>query len=278
MDNDDARSGRLLTRRELVELLGAAGAAALLAYGSGQRSAFAHAMTRGGRRDAAAFARLANLACVVRPELTEGPYFVDKQLDRSDIRAEPSSGELSRGVPLDLAINVSSVGGSACAPLAGAVVDVWQCDAAGVYSGVEDRMIGFNTLGKSFLRGFQRTDSGGLARFTTVYPGWYPGRAVHIHFKIRTTAAGNTTWEFTSQFFFDDAISDQLFLAAPYNKPGRRDTRNGNDGIYRQGGSQLLLAPTGTKDGLRAAFNIGLDLADAAVGRAARGSRRRAPE
>jgi protocatechuate 3,4-dioxygenase beta subunit len=86
--------------------------------------------------------------------------------------------------------------GGACVPLAGATVDVWQCDAVGAYSDVADR--GFNTRGQNFLRGYQVTDANGLAGFTTLYPGWYQGRATHIHFKIRGTASSGGTYEFTS--------------------------------------------------------------------------------
>src|SRR4029079_13300775 len=112
--------------------------------------------------------------CVVRPEMTEGPYFVDGQMERSDIRVEPTDGSVKEGFPLTLAIAVSQINNSTCAPLAGAHVDIWHCDAAGVYSDVSDP--GFNTKGQTWLRGYQVTDSNGLVQFTTIYPGWYSGR------------------------------------------------------------------------------------------------------
>ena len=193
--DDDAPVGRVLTRREAVRLLTMSGAAVLVGCDRGAIAATtdtAAAAARGTTVVASAAGSVAPAialpACVVRPELTEGPFFVDKQLDRSDIRIEPSTGKASEGAPLALTINVSEVGGGKCAPLAGAMVDLWQCDAHGVYSAVNDRMSGTDASSQKFLRGYQVTDAKGVAAFTTIYPGWYRGRTVHIHFKIRTPA------------------------------------------------------------------------------------------
>ena len=114
MDTDDIPVGRVLTRREAVALL-ALSSVSLLA----------------GRASAAP-------ACIVRPAQTEGPYFVEERLNRADIRSDPASGEVRPGALLALAFNVSTLRGGACAPLAGAVVDVWHCDAAGIYSDARD--------------------------------------------------------------------------------------------------------------------------------------------
>jgi protocatechuate 3,4-dioxygenase beta subunit len=197
---------------------------------------------------------------VVRPEQTEGPYFVDEKLNRSDIRSNPSDGAIKEGTQLRLKFNVSQVSASACVPLVGAFVDVWHCDAEGVYSDVADRAVGFDTTGQKFLRGYQVTEANGSAEFTTIYPGWYQGRTVHIHFKIRTSldSAGK---EFTSQLFFDDALSDEVFAQAPYAAKGQRSTKNSTDGIYRSGGDQLTLSPTKEADGYAATFDIGLQMA-----------------
>lgn len=159
--------------------------------------------------------------------LTEGPYFVDEMLNRSDIRADPVSGAISPGTLLGLTFNVSRIQSGACTPLTGAYLDVWHADAGGVYSDVS----GTGT-GKRFLRGYQITDASGVAQFTTIYPGWYQGRAVHIHFKLRLFAGSTKTYEFTSQFFFDESLTDTVHALAPYNTHGTRDTRNTNDGIY----------------------------------------------
>ena len=155
--------GRVLSRREAVRLLGTGGAVA--AY---------HGLA--GLSGADAWQTPARApGCVVRPEQTEGPYFVDQQLNRPDIRSEPSTGVAKPGERLALALMVNDVTGGQCRPLEGATVDVWQCDAQGIYSGVQDGRVGFNTVGQKFLRGVQTTNAKGLALFTTIYPGWYPG-------------------------------------------------------------------------------------------------------
>jgi protocatechuate 3,4-dioxygenase beta subunit len=247
--NDDQSVGRLLNRREALLALAGAGAAAALAAcapGSSSATTQAKATTSGDIP-----------ACVARPALTEGPYFVDEMLFRSDIRSDPSDGSVRQGALLALTFRVSQLT-NACAPFGGASVDVWHCDAAGVYSDVTDP--GFSTVGKKFLRGYQVTDSSGVAKFTTIYPGWYQGRAVHIHFKIRSYAGAGSAYEFTSQLFFDDAITDQVHAHTPYNAKGQRTLRNSGDGIYNQGGSQLLLALAKTSEGYSATFDIGLQM------------------
>jgi protocatechuate 3,4-dioxygenase beta subunit len=268
MDNDDRQIGRILHRREVLALLGAAGGAAWLARRGGLLLAAATpttALTLGTAESALA----QSPSCVVKPELTEGPYFVDDQLDRSDIRIEPSDGSVREGVPFALTLNVSQLNNGACTPLPGARVDVWHCDALGVYSGVADFSSTTSTVGQKFLRGYQTTGDDGAVQFTTIYPGWYTGRAVHIHFKIRTVGTNGSAYEFTSQFFLDDALSDQVFAqSAPYNTKRGTRMRNAADGIYSSGGDQLLLSATPTDTGYAASFALGLDLSDTAVGAA----------
>lgn len=237
MGRDDATIGRVLTRREALALLGAGG---LTALGVGGRPVFA-----------------APGACVVRPALTEGPYFVDARLDRSDIRSDPADGVLRPGAPLHLALRVSRLAAGACAPLPGAVVDVWHCDATGVYSDVTDP--GGSTVGRKFLRGYQTTGADGLVAFTTIYPGAYAGRAVHVHFKVRSGAGRGRAHELTSQLFFDDALTDQVHARPPYAGEARR-TRNGRDGIYREAGGQLTLAVTPSGGGYAASFDLALEV------------------
>ena len=110
-------------------------------------------------------------ACVVTAALTEGPYFVDEKLNRSDIRSDPSTGVISTGVPLKLTFNVSRFASNACTPLTGAYLDVWHCDSSGTYSDVSGAGNGTGGTGRKFLRGYQITDANGVAEFTTVYPG-----------------------------------------------------------------------------------------------------------
>jgi protocatechuate 3,4-dioxygenase beta subunit len=176
-------------------------------------------------------------------------------LHRTDIRSDPATGQVSDGAQLDLTFVVSRVSGTGCVPLEGALVDVWQCDAQGVYSDVQ------SAQGEKFLRGYQLTDSTGTARITTIYPGWYPGRAVHIHFKIRTEPQADEAHEFTSQLFFDDALSDEVFKSAPYSERGTRTTRNDADGIYQQSNAQLTLAPARNGSAYAATFDVGVQLA-----------------
>jgi protocatechuate 3,4-dioxygenase beta subunit len=183
---------------------------------------------------------------------------VDAKLDRSDIRSDPSDGAVKPGAPLRLALRVSRLAAGTCAPLAGATVDVWHCDALGAYSDVSDP--GGSTVGKKFLRGYQVTDADGLARFTTIYPGAYPGRAVHIHFKIRSAAGGGRMHEFTSQLFFDDGLTDQVHAQPPYATPGQSRLRNARDGIYRTAGAQLTLAVTPAAPGHAASFDLALQI------------------
>lgn len=196
-----------------------------------------------------------NASCVVTPALTEGPYFVDERLNRSDIRSDPSTGSVKSGVPLTLTLQLSQVGGSgSCAPLSGALVDMWHCDATGLYSDISPQ----NTLGQRFLRGYQLSDSSGAVQFVTIYPGWYMGRAVHIHFKVRTTPGSASGLEFTSQMFFDESLTDVVHAQAPYTSKGRRDTTNSSDGIYRGGGSQVLLPLSASGGGYAGNFSIGV--------------------
>jgi protocatechuate 3,4-dioxygenase beta subunit len=278
MDNDDALVGRVLTRREAVVLLTAASAGLLTGCANGD----ARAGTTGG--DSAAgdaigpamgtptpvTAGVAAPSCVVQPEMTEGPYFLDKQLVRSDIRAEPTTGVLRAGAPLVLTFAVTSVSGGQCTPLSGALVDLWHCDAAGEYSGFTDTMQGFRTEGLRFLRGQQVTDASGAARFSTIYPGWYAGRAVHLHFKIRAAVPGAaaSTYEFTSQLFFDESLTDKVHANAPYAAKGRRTLMNSGDGIFQSAGEQMVLALADASGSYTSTFAIGMDLTNAATGRA----------
>jgi protocatechuate 3,4-dioxygenase beta subunit len=180
----------------------------------------------GTRLRALGTAGAATPSCVLTGALEEGPFFVDEHLQRSDLRSDPVTGVMSAGVPLRLRFVVSRVGGKLCTPLSGAALDVWNCDALGAYSDVRQ------TAGKKYLRGFQITDPHGVAEFTTVYPGWYPGRAVHVHFKIRLFTGSAKQYEFTSQLFFDDALTDRVHALHPYAAKGKRPVLNADDGIY----------------------------------------------
>jgi protocatechuate 3,4-dioxygenase beta subunit len=198
-----------LTRREVVAAGGALGISAGL-YLAGRHG--------GGS------ALAASSACTLTPEQTEGPYYIDDHLLRSDIRED------RKGVLLDLRLPVSS--SAACAAIHGATVEIWHADALGVYSG-------FGTgQGRTFLRGGVKTDAKGVARFRSVYPGWYQGRTVHIHVKVHVS--GNVVH--TGQLYFRDTTTDAVYRRAPYSSRGERTTRNAQDGIYASGGRQSTLA------------------------------------
>ena len=240
MADDDHQTGLIMSRREALALLGSAGVTLLAARAS-------------------SFAAEPALSCVASPEQTEGPYFVYERLNRADIRSDPADGSMREGLPLTLSLVISSVAAGKCAPLAGATVDIWHCDAAGAYSDARDPH--FNTIGKKFLRGYQVTDAAGSVGFTTIYPGWYDGRTVHIHFKVRGAAASKRSYEFTSQLYFDDAFTDRVYTRNSYARRGPRTVRNGKDGIFRDGGSRMILPVVENDAGYAASFNVGLRLA-----------------
>jgi protocatechuate 3,4-dioxygenase beta subunit len=248
MHDDDRPVGRLLTRRELVALFGAVTAVAMTHRAAAQTGALAPVVIP---------------SCVVQPQQTEGPYFVDERLLRSDVRSDAKTGAITAGVPIDLKLTIAQVtAAGACAPLAGAQVDIWQCDAVGRYSDVRDR--NNDTTGLTFLRGHQIADAAGSVRFTTIYPGWYPGRAVHIHFKVRTAAGSSQAYEFTSQFYFDERLTDRVHARAPYSAHSGQRMRNDSDGIFRDGGAQLTLPVTESREGFTASFTVGMRPGDPA--------------
>ncbi|MFL5483519.1 MAG: intradiol ring-cleavage dioxygenase [Gemmatimonadaceae bacterium] len=251
-----------LSRRELLGFA-AKGAASVLVSQSVLASCAAAATNATDTTDTTAsggttIPATGSSTCVLTASLTEGPFFVDEKLNRSDIRTDPATSVVSSGIPLALTFNVSRVASSACTPLTGAYLDVWHCDAAGVYSDVSGSS-------RKFLRGYQITDANGVAAFTTIYPGWYSGRAVHIHFKLRLYAGSTRTYEFTSQFFFDDALTDSVYTQSPYSSRGSRDLRNANDGIYNSLSTTekagLTLQTSKTSDGYAGIINLGVNVA-----------------
>jgi len=121
---------------------------------------------------------------------------------------------------------------STCKPIKGAAVDIWHCDASGIYSG-----FGPGRASRTFMRGIQRTNADGIATFKTVYPGWYSGRTVHIHVKVHVR--GNVVH--TGQLYFPDTVTDAVYRRSPYSTRPDRNVRNATDSVYRSGGKRSLL-------------------------------------
>lgn len=186
----------------------------------------------GASMSAAAFAQTASAStallmpdaqvCVITPETTEGPFYFDPDLDRSDIT------EGREGLPLAVRLQVVD---ERCQPIAGARVDIWHADARGIYSGYpgqgDDRSL--DTTGQKFLRGIRTTGTSGIVEFRTIYPGWYRGRTAHIHFKVILDGSD----VLTGQMFFPDDLSEHIYAArAPYtDRPSKRDMSNKDDRI-----------------------------------------------
>lgn len=255
---------RGMTRRTAIGAAGAGGVALLFA---GLQTGPAGTLLRGLGPDVA---EAAATSCVMTPAKTVGPYFVDERLDRSDVRADTASGAVQAGVPLTLRMYVFDADAD-CAPVRGATVDIWHANAAGRYSDVAQE----GTSGQNWLRGFQTTDADGLVTFTTIWPGWYSGRAVHIHFKVRVSDGTTTTLEFTSQMFFTDAMNNQVFTtASPYKErsPQTPDTPDGRDSILGGDAATLTLNPTGdVAGGFTADFSVGVSKQTSQVGNTSSG-------
>lgn len=226
-----------LSRRQTLGAAGAAGGA--LMVGCGARLAGLETTDAVQSADAA--------SCVLTPAKTVGPYFVDELLNRKDIRSDPGTGTVSTGVPLSLTFKLQNQDDD-CRPVTGATVDIWHCDSQGKYSDIASE----GTSGKKFLRGYQFSDANGAATFATIFPGYYPGRAVHIHFKIR---AGRK-YDFTSQVFFDPAVSNPIQVGY---RGTEADTQNNSDGIYGTDGAKLIPALSGnTASGYSGTLTVGL--------------------
>jgi len=223
-----------LTRRESLLRLGGLAAGAL---GAGALLGDEAGAGDGPRAVAAGL-----VACVLSPEMTAGPFALDRDKLRRDIR------EGKPGVPLNLRTTVIDV--STCKPISGAAVDIWHCDAGGTYSGFAQE----GTAGRTFLRGIQKTDRNGVALFKTIYPGWYPGRTVHIHAKVHL----DKRTVLTTQFYFDDGFTDGVFSLEPYSGDTGRDAFNDSDSLYERDLELTLSKEDGAYLGL-----ITLDVASA---------------
>jgi protocatechuate 3,4-dioxygenase beta subunit len=249
-----ADSPDVLSRRQAMGLFAGLGAGVVaVACGGGSSSKGSSSTTRTTSAGASATTG-SSAACVLTPEVTEGPYYLDLDKVRSDIT------EGKDGTPLDLKITV--VDATGCSPIKDAAIDVWHCDAGGVYSGFSQASAGgpgggaqSTTDDQTFLRGTQVTDANGLGQFQTIYPGWYRGRAVHIHMKVHV--GGSVVH--TGQLFFDDGLTDQVYQSAPYSSRGTPDVRNSADDIYRSAGAaSAVLAVTPSGQGYAGEITVGV--------------------
>lgn len=234
-----------ITRRRALTILGGASLGAVAAAcsrGSGSPNGSASTGDQAGPAPTAGTGGggAAQVDCVLTPETTEGPFFIPLNRVRSDIT------EGKEGTPLTLDLTVVDAG--SCRPIRDAAVDIWHCDATGEYSGVQ------SSRQTSFLRGVQMTDAAGKVTFQTIYPGWYQGRAVHIHVKVST--GGNEVH--TGQLYFPDDVSREVFEGAAYRDRGEMDTTNRQDGIFSRGGSQSTLKLTETGEGYTGTFTMGV--------------------
>jgi protocatechuate 3,4-dioxygenase beta subunit len=247
MNNDRAHEKRL-DRREVIRIIGAAGAAAVAAACGSETvttpSAVASTVTTAAGTGAAAGTSSSNDACAVSPNETEGPYPSKSDIFRSDIR------ENRQGVPLALTIRVINVS-NGCAPLANANVEIWQCDAAGNYS-----EYGSQTA-QTYLRGIQTTDANGQVSFMTVYPGWYQGRATHIH--IEVTMSGRSVK--VTQITFPRRSTARCTQRVSTRRVAAIRRRICRTGFFADSLSSELVTPSGNPTaGYSASYQVGVSV------------------
>jgi len=232
-----------VSRRDAIGLLGLGGAA--LSLGCGSDSSASPTATTGTTTTGSTNT---NGACAVSPTETIGPYPSLTNFVRSDIREGKS------GLPLTLTITVVNAS-NACSPVANAAVDIWQCDAQGNYS--EYAQPGYNGTGQTFLRGIQTTDAAGRVTFTTVFPGWYQGRATHIHVEVKV----NNVAIRVTQIAFEESVIAAVYATGVYASKGRNPTSNASDMVFADSLSSELATITGgdTTNGYTASFTVGIN-------------------
>jgi protocatechuate 3,4-dioxygenase beta subunit len=248
-DESTTKLKKGLTRRQTLGAAGVAGAGLLL---SGAGARFTGLLDH---RDDEAVAKQAKTCLRLMPEQEEGPFYVDIE------KVRENTVEGQEGVPLDLRVRV--IDHQKCVPVVGAACDIWLCNAYGVYSDEESEQ----TLGQTYLRGVQFTDSEGWAEFKTIYPGHYAGRATHVHIKVhiggkrtkKTYSGGHVCH--TGQMLFHEGVSDKVYELSPYNKSTVARVPNSQDGVYsQQGGKYSMPKLSGTlASGIKAAIALGVD-------------------
>jgi protocatechuate 3,4-dioxygenase beta subunit len=237
MKNFEKKMGR----REALAILGAASAA--FAVGCASESPISPStVTSAADATATGTTAATGAACAVTPNETIGPYPSLVDLFRSDIREGKS------GTQLDLTITLVNTAAS-CAPLTGVNVEIWQCDATGNYSQYGSERA------QTYLRGIQTTNANGQVTFTTVYPGWYQGRATHIH--VEVTRNGQSLK--VTQIAFPDTVNNEVYGTGVYASRGSNPTTNTRDNIFADSLNSELATVTGSPaGGYTATFTVGL--------------------
>jgi protocatechuate 3,4-dioxygenase beta subunit len=281
MDEQVRRSRERISRRRALGLGGTVGLGALVAACTGSsssssgESAPSLPASSTAPSDVLALLDEAN-TCVAAREETQGPYWFDVDSIRSDLREDRP------GTPLLLAVRAHGLSrctnGSAPTAIPNSVVEIWHCDAGGVYSGFESASTGGPGGGSSggtsdgsysvgdaeadptddgtYLRGAQVADRNGVVQFTTIYPGWYRGRTVHVHLRLHV----DRKTVMTTQLYFDEAVNDAVFATSPYDQHTGRETRNEDDSIYDPSG---LVTVRRTASGYLGVINVGVNAAAA---------------
>lgn len=237
---------KTLSRRQALGLFGAAGAALSVSACSGDTptSPTATTTTTTTTTGTATTTPPSTSTCAVTPSETAGPFPSIALPTRSDVREDRA------GLQLTVAISVVNTNAS-CAPVTNASVEIWHCDARGDYS-----EYGTQTSA-TWLRGLQPVDASGKATFTTVYPGWYQGRATHIHVEV---FVNNRTVK-TTQFAFPEDINNAVYATGVYAARGANPLKNASDGIFADSISSELATMSGnTTSGYTATFTVGIAL------------------
>lgn len=232
-----------MNRREMLKGVGAIGLGSMIP------------LTRALSAEQKAKNLLATTTCFLTPQETEGPYYFDADLVRQDIRQNISTGVVKTGLPLHMVFTVINAD---CEPIPNVLVDIWHCDKDGIYSGYAGQPGGVSTVGQNFLRGIQMTDANGQCSFTSIYPGWYPSRVTHVHFKVRLSS---TTYV-TSQFAFPDSVNTAVYNSSLYAAKGQNSLTNATDSIFQSANPEnqvMAITANATTGGYDGTFTIGIN-------------------
>ncbi len=247
-----------LSRRQAIGILAVAGAAAMIGCGGGKAATSTSTSTTSTSTSTTG----SSTSCTVTPEGEEGPYFVDDSVtgfNRSDIRSNLDGSNIQSGIPFTLSIYVYDSENS-CAAMANVQVDIWHCNASGIYSAEDVE----STSGETWLRGYQLTDANGLATFVTIIPGWYAGRTTHIHLRLRSTYDSTSTGgtNTTQLFFPQDTIDTINTTISPYSGEGTNPTTNATDHVYsgEVDGANLLTLSGDNTSGYTATIKLNLPI------------------